>query len=207
MNKQHDNASISAIILSAGNSERFGFPKCFLKFDSSISFLEKLVKVYVDANMQDVVIVSNAETVKKAKEMIIPFENKTNISIIINEHPEEGRFSSIKLGINSINILSSAFIQNIDNPFTTTELLENMKARLLAGKYTVPVSENKRGHPVLVSSEILQDLRKSTLPETNLRTVLEKYPCEELKTEDGNIHANINTKEDYLKYFAHDAFV
>ncbi len=204
MNKQPGSGFVSAIILSAGKSERFGSPKCFLKFNSSISFLERLTMVYIDANIPDIVIVLNTETAKKAKELIKPLKNKTNITTIINEHPEDGRFFSVKLGVNAINTKNSAFIQNIDNPFTTTALLEQMMKRLLVGKYVVPENNNKHGHPVLVSAEILQDIKKATQPETNLRAILEKYPFEQLKTNDSNIHANINTKEEYRKYFTHD---
>lgn len=205
MKNRSGSNSVSAIILSAGRSERFGMPKCFLNFDSSDSFLERLIKVYAEADIQHIVIVLNEEVKAKAEELIKPLTKKLNISIVINEHPEEGRFSSIKLGIGAINSNDCAFIQNIDNPFTSKDILEKLKTKLEKGNYAVPVYTNKKGHPVLLSYEILQDIRKVSDPNTNLRDFIEKYPCNELKTTDGSIHANINTKIEYEKYFSYEA--
>jgi CTP:molybdopterin cytidylyltransferase MocA len=191
-----------AIILAAGKSERFGKPKAFLKFSEKKSFLEKLLKVYIHARVKKIVVVTNEEIYAETKSRIETFIKQIAVSVIINKHPEAGRFTSIRLGTDAVAENSAAFIQNIDNPFTTSLLIEKMRSKLEQGKYVVPVCKGEKGHPVLLSSEIVQHIRKVSDAEANLRNILEGYSFNAIITNDELIHANINTEKEYQKYFA-----
>jgi CTP:molybdopterin cytidylyltransferase MocA len=201
---QYQGEKISAIILAAGISERFGQPKAFLRFPEGETFLEKLIQVYVDAQVKTIVLIINKSIANEVGAILETKKSENSISVKINNNPLAGRYSSIQLGADSVGKDDSAFIQNIDNPFTMPELIESMKTMLKPGKYVVPVCNGEKGHPVLLSSEILEHIRRVSAPDTNLRGILKAYGAVELEIEDTRIHANLNTEKEYRKYFAHE---
>jgi molybdenum cofactor cytidylyltransferase len=195
---------IAAIILSAGKSERFGKPKAFLQFLEKQTFLEKLIQVYLDAGIKKIIVVTNEDIIREMERIVVKFRNNSDILLIMNKHPEAGRFSSIQLGLEGTGEHVAAFIQNIDNPFTTPSLLENMKSKLEQRMYVVPVFQGVKGHPVLLSSGIINHIREIAGENANLRDILNEFDGMEVNADDERIHANINTEADYHKYFAHE---
>jgi len=202
-NSLQSDKSISAIILSAGKSERFGEPKAFLKFDQTNSFIQHLIFEYYQAGIRNFIIVTNKDLQEEMYQQIQILPIDLNIKIVINPHPERGRFSSIKIALNALNKGNNVFIQNIDNPFTIASLVREMMDNIEDGIYVAPSFNNEKGHPVLLSDKIIQYIKNMNELEGNLRGVLSKFPAVEIKTDDPNIHANINTPETYMKYFNH----
>ena len=199
---QIDN-EVSAIILSAGKSERFGEPKAFLKFDQTKSFIQQLIYVYYSTGIRHIIIITNKNLLESMKQQIQDVPKELTIEIIINPHPETGRFSSIKIAADAINKGHHAFFQNIDNPFTTFVLLKQMFDNIKEGMFVIPKFNYEKGHPVLLSNKIIQHIKSMNSLEGNLRDVLSEFTAIEIVTDDPNIHANINTTEAYLKYFNH----
>ena len=195
---------VSAIILSAGKSERIKFPKAFLRFNSNFSFLGHLLSTYEESNLREIVVVLNKDIEDAAGKILFPFSRTSNVTRVINNHPEKGRFNSIRFASYVLNRKSPAFIQNIDSPFITHDLIEQMISKLQKGSYVAPVCNERRGHPVLLSPEILDHIRKIKDTDTNLRDILKLYKCIELETTDDRIHANINTEAEYRKYFLNE---
>lgn len=194
----------NAIILMAGKSSRFGQPKAFLPFNPELNFIQNLIHQYTRAGIENIVLVTHAQLIKKLKKQIQENLYANSIKIVCNIRPVSDRFYSLKLGLNNIDSTYPAFIQNIDNPFTTSALLNQMKEKLETGKYVVPVYLGKRGHPILLSKEILQHIRNIKSDSEDLRVILEQFLFEEVLTGDENLLANINTEEDYLNYFKHE---
>lgn len=193
----------NAIILMAGKSSRFGQPKAFLPFNREFNFIQNLIYQYTRAGIENMVLVTHAQLIKGLKKHIQENMYGGNIKIVCNIRPESDRFYSLKLGLNHIDLNCPAFIQNIDNPFTTSALLNQMKDKIETGKYVVPVYSGKKGHPILLSKEILQHIRDIKSDNEDLRVVLEQFPFEKVLVDNENLLANINTEEDYLKYFNH----
>jgi len=194
----------SAIILAAGLSSRFGKPKAFLKFSGKESFLERLLQVYLEAQVNKIVIVVNRDIEKETEALVGSFAEKQNITVVLNNHPEAGRFTSIKLGAAAVEKTSAVFIQNTDNPFTSSSLLQGMMSMLQAGKYVVPVWNHEKGHPALLSPAIAQRIRDTADARANLRELLEEFESMEWTSAEERIHANINTVTEYQKYFVHE---
>ncbi|MDP1725259.1 MAG: NTP transferase domain-containing protein [Bacteroidota bacterium] len=193
----------SAIILMAGKSARLGQPKAWLSFDPEFNFIQNLVYQYTQAGIENIVLVTHSQLIKQLKKQIHENLNANSIKIVCNIRPVSDRFYSIKLGLNNIDNSFPVFIQNIDNPFTTSGLLNQMKAKIEPGKYVVPVYLGKKGHPVLLSKEILQHIKEIKSDSEDLRVILEKFSFEEVPVDDEKLLANINTEEDYIKYFNH----
>ena len=71
-NKSSFNIKHSAIILSAGKSERFGQPKFMLPLPNGKIFLENIIDSYLDFNCEQVIVVLNQLGIEKIEEKKYP---------------------------------------------------------------------------------------------------------------------------------------
>ncbi len=191
----------SCVILSAGNSERMGTPKALLKFDSQTTFIEKIINTYLKCGIKDIVIVINSDlyeiiSVSKIK---LPKE----VVLVINKHPEHGRFYSLKSGLEKIKKGNGCFFQNIDNPFTSSQTLLEMLNNNTEFDLVIPVFNDKRGHPVLISSEIVNQTIKTPLIDVPINIFLRTFKPIYIEVQDVSIQANINSQADYAFWFSH----
>ena len=201
MNIQH---KYHVIILMAGKSSRFGQPKAFLPFDENHNFIQNLLHQYIEAGINQIVLVTNTLLVNEL-EMNLPGNlPKEKIKIIVNPDIESNRFYSLKLALQNMELSYPVFIQNIDNPFTSSDLINEMKGKIQENQYVAPGYQGKRGHPILLSKEILKFIIEFDSVNENLRDLLEDFICEEVPTDDTRLMANINTREEYVKYFNHE---
>jgi molybdenum cofactor cytidylyltransferase len=192
---------LPVIILAAGLSARMGQPKAFLKWDRHTTFLEKIIKEYFSFESEQLILVMNQEGYQH---VLLEHPDIAEYSeIIINPHPDNGRLSSLKIGINDLPQGTACFIQNVDNPFVTAELLDSMNDLANPDAYVVPVFEGKGGHPVLLGSAIVEFISTIEESELDLHLILQNFKRIEVKTDNSQILININTEEDYKKYFHH----
>lgn len=192
---------LPVIILAAGLSERMGQAKAFLKWDKHTTFIEKIIQEYYSFEAGQVITVLNSDGYQH---MLKEHPDIAEYSeIIINNDPEKGRLSSLKIGIKDLPQNTHCFIQNVDNPFVTSEILDAMDHLVDSDSYVVPVYDGHGGHPVLLGSSIIEYISQLDDTDQDLRMILQKFKRLEAQTENPKILININTKEDYKKYFNH----
>jgi CTP:molybdopterin cytidylyltransferase MocA len=192
--------AFSTVILAAGNSSRMNSPKSFLPFDDKRNFVEKIIDTYIAAGIRDIILIISADIERRMKLMLSNSYPSQKVELVVNRYPERGRFYSIRLGLGAVKT-SSCFLQNIDNPFITMPLInEIMKASANSG-YVVPAFRDKEGHPVLISNDIVKHLQLLEGEDHNLRNELKQFSKIKVNWPYENILANINTREEYMKYF------
>lgn len=198
MNKkiQSNTQRTSVVILAAGNSERMGEPKHSLLFTEGKTFLEHIISVYQRFGVTEIIIVVNENT------NIFPemFFKPEGIQIVMNEHLDLGRFHSVRLGLQYAK--NDAFIQNVDNPFVNAGLLLELKKGIGNAEFAVPIYNKKGGHPILLSSKAVEKIKTDISEEKNLKEFLKSLDRKDVIVKDPYINVNINTPEDYLKYFS-----
>ncbi|MFA4852313.1 MAG: NTP transferase domain-containing protein [Bacteroidales bacterium] len=200
MTKPYPHIGAPVIILSAGLSLRMGQWKALLPYKNGKTFLEKIILEYVHFGTAGIILVVN----KMLKnEMIISPLLMDKVRLIINPKPEKGRWSSLWLGLNALDHKNSCYIQNVDNPFVSTDLLQDLEAKIMKDNYVVPVFKGKGGHPVLLGQEIMKYILSLDEADRDLRELLNKFRRTEVETNDKNILMNINSMEEYRKYFKH----
>ena len=192
--------SVSVVILAAGNSSRINSPKPFLPFDDKRNFIEKIIDTYIAAGIDDIILIINTDIERKMRSILSKNYQSHNIELVINLFPQRGRFYSIQLGFQHINS-SFCFLQNIDNPFITKPLLNEMMKAVIIANYVVPACRNKDGHPVLLSNDIVNQLLLLNGDDHNLRNELKCFSKVKVNWPYEYILANINTREEYRKYF------
>jgi len=194
----------SVVILAGGNSQRLDIPKPFLPFDSDTTFLEKIVNEYSAFGCEEIIAVLNKKFF--SKEFFNKLQDILNVNFVSNEHPDLGRFYSLKLGINAMQNNSFCFIQNVDNPFIDSALLNELyKSRIDEG-FAVPVYKGKRGHPVIIGNQIITRIKSEKDDTLNIRNLLNEYKAIEIETNNDKVLANINTANDYRNYFGNSSY-
>lgn len=177
-----------------------GFPKHLLRFDEHHIFLEAIVEKYNDADIHDITCVINKEIASDKN--ISSILNNLKLNCVVNNYTERGRTYSILTGLKAIPEDTHCFISNIDNPFIHADLLNEMKAALLPGSFVVPVHHGKGGHPVLLSSQVVQSLLTRNDILMSLKELLRDYKRITVEAKDDSILININTPDEYLRYFS-----
>ena len=188
-----------AIILSGGYSTRMTSHKAFLSFHTGMTVLEYLTQTYLRADVSKIIVVVNPRIEKQAEKVLEKISRDKRLVITVNPHPEHGRFSSVKLGLR-MSSSEFCYLQNIDNPFVTGELLLAMKLAGSEGRYVVPSFKGKHGHPVLISRVIADHLLTVNNRSGNLRDELKLFVRESLECNEPGILANINTDKDYNRW-------
>ncbi len=189
----------SAIILAAGKSSRMGLPKLALRYNETKIFIEQIVNEYESFGCEEILIVVNGTGNSFLTENKIQFSG--NVKIVINNHPEWHRFYSLKTGAKSMSEVLPVFVHNVDNPFVNHEVLNELLRNTDKVDYISPEFDGKGGHPILLSEKIIKDVIATVENQIHFKEYLNKYPKKKVQVDDEKILVNINTLEEYKKYF------
>lgn len=196
---QKEQKNISAIILSAGKSERMGVPKFSLRYDTETTFLEKLISEYHSFGCNEIIVVLNETSAVLYHQLKLSVPS--NVKVVVNLHPEWERFYSLKLAALALNEEKPVFVSNIDNPFLNQETLDILFKKVDNFDYISPSFNEKGGHPFLLSAKVINELKTEKQDQIHLKEFLGKYSKKLEEVNDEKILLNINTMEDYSRFF------
>ncbi len=191
--------NVEAVILSGGYSTRMSSHKAFLPVINGMSAIEYLVHTYLDAKVSSVVVVVNSDIKLESEKVLERIQDRGKVSIHVNPHSELGRFSSIRFGLATTSS-GKCFLQNIDNLFISTRLLDALKQAISNGDYSVPVFKGRHGHPILLSRTVVDHLLTIDAASGNLRDELRQFEERCIEWNEPGILANINSDEDYKQF-------
>ena len=189
--------AFSTIILASGLSERMGTPKALLKWDNSTTFLEKIIAEYTNAGCTQIICMVNPITEPFCKELNLP----EFVKLVVNPKPELGRFSSILIASREVKNSDFCFIQNVDNPFVNIDIINKIWAKRNFKTWCSPIYNDKGGHPVLLPKAIIQQIYNSTNLDITLHDILNSFPRISIEIDTDTILRNINTPDEYAKFF------
>ncbi len=138
---------ISAILLAAGQSKRFGnHNKLITKYKNKNLIHSSLTNI-VNSNIDNVILVlGHDQTLIKKK-----IKKNRKIKLVINKNFRSGMASSIKAGLKKINIKTKGFFVCLgDMPKVNKNIYNRIiKSFNKHNQIIVPYFNNKRGNPVI----------------------------------------------------------
>jgi molybdenum cofactor cytidylyltransferase len=184
---------LAAVILSGGASSRMGSPKALLPFQGR-PFLEHLLEVtaHREIGVRRVVLGAHAEPIAKAIEL-------KSDEIVINADWEKGQLSSIQAALRSLPPGTDGIVLClIDHPLISSALVQDLIEQFHKTKKPIvlPVYEGRRGHPVIFSAALYDELLRAPL-ETGARAVVwaHQTEVEEVRTNEEGCVLNLNDPE------------
>jgi molybdenum cofactor cytidylyltransferase len=188
---------LAAVILSGGASSRMGSPKALLPFQGR-PFLEHLLEVTLrpEIGVRRVVLGAHAEPIAKAI-------NLKADEIVINHEWEKGQLSSIQAALRSLPPGTDGILLClIDHPLISSALVQELIEQFYKTRSPIvlPVYEGRRGHPVIFSASLYDELLRAPI-ETGARAIVwaHKGEVEEVRTNEEGCVLNLNDPETLQK--------
>src|SRR2546428_10119307 len=145
-----------------------------------------------EVGVRRVVLGAHAEPISKVV-------NLKADEIVINEDWEKGQLSSIQAALRSLPPRTDGILLClIDHPLISTALVQELIELFYTSKKPIvlPVYEGRRGHPVIFSSSLYDELLHAPL-ETGARAVVWAHveEIEEVRTNEEGCVLNLNDPE------------
>jgi molybdenum cofactor cytidylyltransferase len=185
---------LAAVILAAGESKRMGSPKALLPYRGQ-TFLDHLAEVTRDPRVgwMRVVVGSHADLIRGMTRVDAS-------AFVVNPDWQKGQLSSIQAAIRSLpeEKTDGILLCLVDHPLISAETVKTLIDRFYSsGRFIVlPTYKGKRGHPVIFSAALYDELLAAPL-EVGARAVVWTHANEilEIPTEDDGVVLNLNDPE------------
>jgi CTP:molybdopterin cytidylyltransferase MocA len=181
---------LTAIILAGGASRRMGTPKALLPYEGR-TFLEHLLQVteHPRIGVRRVVLGAGAQGIVESISLQ-PEE------IVVNDQWEKGQLSSLHAALRSLPPGTDGMLVSlIDHPLISRGLVHDLIERFYSSRAPIvlPVYKLRRGHPVIFSPALYDELLAAPL-ETGARAVVWAHRAEvsELHTTEEGCVLNLN---------------
>ena len=149
-------ARISAIVLAAGKSSRFGFTKQILPLGKS-TVLEMTIDNYLFSEARETIVVLGHMSGNLSR-----FLGDRPVKRVMNPRYAQGMSTSLIAGINNVNPDADGIILALaDQPFVDSPTINKLIKAFGTGKrkgIIVPVYNGQRGNPVILSRKYMDEL-------------------------------------------------
>lgn len=185
-------ASVSALVLAAGRSRRFGSDKRRVRVKNEITLLEQSLRVFVDADIPVYLCLSSSAGDDDIERL---FESVCR-SVIRCDQAQFGMGATLAQGIKKIPGSSSSLIALGDMPFLRPATIRRLVAESRKDHIVFPTYRGNRGHPVLFGARFKSEL-EGLNGDVGAAPLLKKYAdsCTAIPVDDPGILADIDTPE------------
>ena len=189
---------VAAVLLAGGESSRMGESKALMPWTTG----EPLIAYHIHALQQAgyspiVVVLGHApEEISRA----IPAD--AEVTIVVNEHYQNGRSSSIVVGVLQVAASGSdAFVvASVDQP-RSVEMLRTLREAWEREQPSIamPSYQHHSGHPPLFARGLITEVLRVTEQEQGLRQVIREFAENRLfvNVDDPLTLTNLNTRKEY----------
>ena len=184
--------NLSAIILAAGSSKRFGKQKLCQKLPSGNTVLGETIS-QVERAVSKVRIITNAN--------IYASINDENGRLKVCPEANLGMGLTLAYGIKLVQSANACLICLADMPFVKTTTYQTLAKSLTASNIVVPVFDGKQGNPVGFGKRYFKNLLMLN-GDSGGRSLLQTHAdaIQRIEVDDPAILYDIDTPEDLEKY-------
>jgi molybdenum cofactor cytidylyltransferase len=191
---------IIGVVLSAGESSRMGRPKALLPIEGQ-KFIERIIRVLGLSRVgRTIVVLGHHADQLRGQIGHLPVE------VVINPNYQSGQLSSLQTAIRHIerdDRCDGMLVHLVDHPFIDVALVDALIESFLETRklIVVPRYKGKRGHPVIFSRELFEELLNAP-PDQGAKAVVNAHRQDTLEVEwqDEGITLDIDTPELYRQH-------
>jgi len=178
-----------------------GRAKATLPLDATDTFLTRIVRTFLEAGVDDVVVVVGHE----ADAIVSSFSaSGLPARFVVNHDYDRGQWSSLVAGIGVVDRpgVSATLMTLVDVPLVTADTVRAVLAcyRRTHAPVVRPTSGNRHGHPLLVDRSLFAELRAAD-PAAGAKPVIRAHASAagDIAIADEGAFRDIDTEEDYLQ--------
>lgn len=197
---------IAGVILAAGESKRFRPENKLLYEINGVSVLNHLLNAFLQSNIDTITIVvgfQTSEVIKITNSLVSSSNIPTNL-VENQEFRTGGMSSSIIKGLKSVINSEAVLITPADIPFIPTNVINTLinYYRKNNPKIIIPTCDHRKGHPILISSDLYPEVLSISEELRGLKEITTKYRdlIDYLPFEEKGIIRDIDTKEDLQNF-------
>lgn len=190
---------VTAVVLSAGESQRMGETKQLLRWGAT-NLLGQTLANLLDSMVTDILVVTGHET-----DAVTAIAAEMGVKSVVNPDYASGEMlSSLKVALNHLPDKGSAVLVVLaDQPMVTTETIDQILLTYWQGASGIiaPTYRGRRGNPVLIDGQFRAELL--SLPQGAApRLLLERHPDSLFLVEVNTptVLQDIDTPEQYRRY-------
>jgi molybdenum cofactor cytidylyltransferase len=193
--------SASALVLSAGSSERMGDFKPLMTLGGR-TILERAIRLFQSAGIRRIYVVVGHRAAE-----LTPMVERLGARAVVNARYSEGMYSSVKAGASLLKESTESFFTlPVDIPLVRTATVLELLNACPAGGSAIcyPTFGGRRGHPPLIGCRHLPAILDYG-GDGGLTALLKKLEQHSVNVpvSDEFIHADMDRPEDYLRLAAH----
>jgi molybdenum cofactor cytidylyltransferase len=191
---------IPAIVLAAGKSSRMGRPKATLPLDDGDTFLTRIVRTFVNAGVEDVVVVVGHD----ADAIVASCSNVAGLAARFVDNPdyERGQLSSLLTGLRVVDRpgVVAVLVTLVDVPLVSAATVRAVveRYRITHAPIVRPVQGDRHGHPVLIDRSLFDALRHAD-PSAGAKSIIRANVSSagDVQVDDPGAFADADTPEEY----------
>lgn len=195
---------IPALILAAGRSSRMGRAKASLPLEGDETFLTRIVRTFLDAGVDDVVVVVGHE----ADDIVGTFAaSGLPARFVVNREYDRGQLSSLVAGLGVVNRpgVAAVLMTLVDVPLVSAATVRAVvdAYRRTHAPIVRPTSGTRHGHPLLIDRSLFAELRAAD-PATGAKPIVRAHASAagDIAVDDEGAFLDIDTEDDYRRAMA-----
>jgi CTP:molybdopterin cytidylyltransferase MocA len=198
----YDRRVIPAVVLAAGLSSRMGGrPKANLPLDNGHTFLTRIVRTFLDAGADDVVVVVGHEA-----EAVVEAFGPSGLPARFVRNPEfsRGQLSSIRAGLRAIDRpgVKAMLLTLVDVPLVSSATVRAVMEQYWRTHAPVvrPTNGSRHGHPVLIDRSVFEALAHAD-ENAGAKPIVRAHasPAGELPIDDEGAFTDVDTPDEYAR--------
>ena len=192
---------IPAIVLAAGRSSRMGRAKATLPAGDGHTFLTRIVRTFLDAGVDDVIVVVGHEAEAIAQSFS---ESGLPARFVVNREYDRGQLSSLLAGLNAIDRpgVSGVLVTLVDVPLVSAATVRAVidSYRITQAPIVRPTSGERHGHPLLIDRSVFAALRAAD-PTTGAKPIVRAHASAvgDIPIDDEGAFTDIDTMDEYQR--------